>query len=61
MNILIIEDHPLIRMGLKQLITESDPKATVSQADNFPACISLLEHEKFDLLILDIDVPGGRA
>ncbi len=47
-------------MGLKQLITESDPKATVSQADNFPAGISLLEHEKFDLLILDIDVPGGE-
>lgn len=60
MNILIIEDHPLIRLGLRQLIAESDPKATISQADNFPTGLSLLDSEKFDLLILDIDVPGGE-
>jgi two-component system invasion response regulator UvrY len=60
MNILIIEDHPLIRLGLRQLIAESDPKATISQADNFPTGLSLLDSEKFELLILDIDVPGGE-
>jgi len=60
MNILIIEDHPLIRIGLKQLISEADPKATVAQSDNFPGGLVLLDQEKFDLLILDIDIPGGE-
>ncbi|GLU54862.1 response regulator transcription factor [Dyadobacter frigoris] len=60
MNILIIEDHPLIRMGLGHLIFDTDPKANVTQSDSFPAGLSLLGNEKFDLLILDIDIPGGE-
>lgn len=60
MNILIIEDHPLIRMGLGHLISDTDPKANVTQSDSFPAGLVLLEKEKFDLLILDIDIPGGE-
>ncbi len=60
MNILIIEDHPLIRMGLGHLISDTDPKANVTQSDSFPAGLLLLEKEKFDLLILDIDIPGGE-
>ncbi|WP_159467255.1 response regulator transcription factor [Dyadobacter sp. 3J3] len=60
MNILIIEDHPLIRMGLGHLISETDPKANVTQSDSFPVGLTLLDKEKFDLLILDIDIPGGE-
>lgn len=60
MNILIIEDHPLIRMGLGHLISDTDPKANVTQADSFPLGLSMLDKEKFDLLILDIDIPGGE-
>lgn len=60
MNILIIEDHPLIRMGLRHLIADTDPKADVTQSDSFPAGLALLDKERFDLLILDIDIPGGE-
>lgn len=60
MNILIIEDHPLIRMGLGHLISDTDPKANVTQSDSFPAGLVLLDKEKYDLLILDIDIPGGE-
>lgn len=59
MKILIVEDHPLIQMGLKLLISESESKATVVQCDSFPEGMRLLDQEKFDLLILDIDIPGG--
>jgi len=60
MNILIIEDHPLIRMGLEILILNAQPDAGISQSDNFPDGLVLLEKEKFDMLILDIDVPGSE-
>jgi DNA-binding NarL/FixJ family response regulator len=59
MKILIVEDHPLIQMGLKLLISESESKATVVQCDSFQEGMRLLDQEKFDLLILDIDIPGG--
>ena len=60
MNILIVEDHPLIRMGLEILILNAQPDAGISQSDNFPDGLVLLEKEKFDMLILDIDVPGSE-
>ncbi|MHA4738708.1 response regulator transcription factor [Dyadobacter sp. MSC1_007] len=60
MKILIVESHPLIQMGLKLLISESESKATVVQCDSFPEGMRLLDQEKFDLLILDIDIPGGE-
>jgi two-component system invasion response regulator UvrY len=60
MNILIIEDHPLIRMGLKMLINDAEPTATIAQSSNFPGGLAMLDKERFDLLILDIDVPGGE-
>jgi two-component system invasion response regulator UvrY len=60
MNILIVEDHPLIRSGLKHLLLEATPDATVAQATTFPLALTLLDQENFDLLILDIDIPGGE-
>ncbi|TDE13184.1 response regulator transcription factor [Dyadobacter psychrotolerans] len=60
MNILIIEDHPLIRMGLKILISQSDPAATITQSRTFPEGLASLDTERFDIVILDIDIPGGQ-
>jgi two-component system invasion response regulator UvrY len=60
MNILIIEDHPLIRVGLKMLINEVDPKASVTPCDNFPDGLELVKSNPFDMVILDIDIPGGE-
>ncbi|WP_254411157.1 response regulator [Dyadobacter diqingensis] len=60
MKILIVEDHPLIRSGLKHLLLEATPDATVTQATTFPLGLTMLDKEKFDLLILDIDIPGGE-
>lgn len=60
MNVLIIEDHPLIRSGLKHLLLEVTPGAIVTEATTFPLGMTALDKQKFDLLILDIDIPGGE-
>jgi len=60
MNVLIIEDHPLIRFGLKQLLIKENVNTCVKHTTNFPDGLALLSQEKFDLLILDIDIPGGE-
>ncbi|MCF2445029.1 response regulator transcription factor [Dyadobacter sp. CY345] len=60
MNVLIIEDHPLIRSGLQQLLSQANSQVAVQYAGTFPEGTYLLERERFDLLILDIDIPGGQ-
>ncbi|WP_254412666.1 response regulator transcription factor [Dyadobacter diqingensis] len=60
MNVIIIEDHPLVRFALKHMIHEGFPKAVVQMADTFPAGLNLLATAKSDILILDIEVPGGE-
>ena len=60
MNVLIIEDHPMIRSGIQQLLFQADCQSAVQFAGTFPEGLTLLAKEDFDLLILDIDIPGGQ-
>jgi two-component system, NarL family, invasion response regulator UvrY len=60
MRFLCIEDHPLILLGLKMVFTEFFPQAAVSHAETFQRAMAVLEQERFDLAVLDIDIPGGE-
>ncbi len=58
MNILIADDHPLIRKGLMQILSDSKYIKNVYEAGNSTEVFTLLENEKIDVLILDISMPG---
>jgi len=58
-QILIAEDHPLVLMGIQHLLIEHFPGATICTAEDFPTALVLLEKQKFDLLVMDINLPGG--
>lgn len=58
-HILIAEDHPLVLTGIQHLLAEHRPDAAVTAATDFRKAVALLEKQKFDLLIMDIDLPGG--
>lgn len=58
-KILIAEDHPLVLMGIQHLLLGHIPDVVISSTDDFNKTLSLLEKEKFDLLIMDINLPGG--
>ncbi len=60
MKVLIIEDHPMIRFGLQQLLFKENDQIEVQYAETFPEGIFLLERESFYMLVLDIDIPGGQ-
>ncbi|WP_353719450.1 response regulator transcription factor [Dyadobacter sp. 676] len=60
MKFLCIEDHPLTLLGLKTVFAELYPEAAVSYADTFDEALVILEHERFDLAVLDIDIPRGE-
>ncbi|WDP90236.1 MAG: response regulator transcription factor [Desulfobacter sp.] len=53
-KIFIVDDHPVFRKGLAQLINEEDDLAVVGEAESVNGAIDLLEKVKPDLAIVDI-------
>ena len=56
MKILIVDDHAVIRTGLKQLC--ADIGASVLEADSGQAALVLQKREKPQVTILDLNMPG---
>lgn len=60
-NILIAEDHPLVQIGIENILHEHMQEIMVFTAEKFSSVLSLIEKHKFDLLILDINIPEGDS
>jgi DNA-binding NarL/FixJ family response regulator len=60
MPVLLIDDHPLFREGLRSLIERMDPKARVVETESCEEALALGESEgdAFDLILLDLALPG---
>jgi len=57
----VVEDHPVLCDGLKQLINSQPDLACVGVADNISDAKRLVEQCKPDLMILDLRLKGGDA
>ncbi len=58
MKILIADDHALFREGLKQILQESFEDAATAQASNGYEVMDKITTDDYDLLLLDIAMPG---
>ena len=56
-RILIVDDHPMMRTGLAQLIDNEPDLKVYAEADNAGQAINLVAKQKFDLALLDISLP----
>jgi DNA-binding NarL/FixJ family response regulator len=57
----VVEDHPMLCDGLKQLINNQPDLVCVGVADNTPDAKRLVEQSKPGLMILDLRLKGGDA
>lgn len=57
-NILIADDHSVVRRGIKQILSDETDMQVLGEASNSDEIIALLDKQKWDLLILDITMPG---
>lgn len=55
---MLIEDHQIVREGLKQLIEMEDTMAVDTEAGTCQASLDLF-HEDIDVILLDIKLPDG--
>ena len=56
-NVMIADDHSMIREGLKNLLELDGDIKVISEAENGIDCLSKLENVKPDILLLDINMP----
>jgi len=57
-RILIVDDHPLFRAGLANLLESEPDFQVVGKAANGPAAVRLWEQERPHVVVLDLSMPG---
>jgi len=57
-RLIIADDHPIVRGGLKHLFQLSLEIDVVAEADNSQQLLNLLKDNEVDLLLLDLNMPG---
>lgn len=58
LRVIVIDDEPLARQGLRELLRDHPQIAVVGEAGRVEAALRLIEAEKPDALFLDIRMPG---
>ncbi len=57
-NILIVDDHAIVRMGLSKIIEFNKEMVVNAQASSAEEALNIMMSRKFDVVILDISLPG---
>lgn len=57
-SVLIADDHKIVRHGLKKILEDEFSEVTIGEASRDTEIAEQLEKSKWDLVILDISMPG---
>ncbi len=60
-KILVADDHSAIRIGVKQICVSEFPNVVIGEATNYAEVFLKLASDNWDILILDIDLPGRNG
>jgi DNA-binding NarL/FixJ family response regulator len=58
LNILIADDHPVVRRGLRQIIMETSQVAVVDEANSGAEVLIKVRQRNYDIVLLDMTMPG---
>jgi two-component system invasion response regulator UvrY len=58
LRILIVDDHPIVRQGLRQIIAEPPDMAVADEASNGWEVLSKARISHYDVVLSDISMPG---
>lgn len=59
-NILIADDHSIVRFGVAMTISKMYDGVTITHAETYDQIFEHLKVNNFDMLLLDINMPGGN-
>jgi DNA-binding NarL/FixJ family response regulator len=59
MRILLIDDHPVVRLGVRRILTEHYHPVFISEAGDAETGATQALSEEWDVVVLDITMPGA--
>jgi two-component system invasion response regulator UvrY len=60
-KILLVEDHPIMRLGTRTAIESFLARTEIVEVDNYKKMLAELATRNFDLVVLDVDIPVGKS
>lgn len=60
-KILIVEDHPIVATATHLAVRQYLPEAECTEAGSFWKAAEMVAAEEYDLVILDLGIPGGNS
>ncbi|MFG6414733.1 response regulator [Roseateles sp. DC23W] len=61
MRVLIVDDHPLMRMGIRQLVLQEWPDAQVDEASGIAEALTRAAAARPGLITLDLSLPDAQG
>lgn len=62
LTVAIVEDHPVFREALRQLLSRSNSKLRITEVESFDQVQAhLKENPHTDLMLLDLEIPGAQG
>ena len=58
-HVIIVDDHPAFRIGLRAMLTASPHIKVVAEAGNTAEAIMMCERNTPDIVLMDLRIPGG--
>jgi len=58
LNILIVDDHLVVRKGIEFIIKDKFSDAVIYNAENYPEALEIIQAISIDLVVLDIIING---
>lgn len=60
-NILIVDDHLVIKAGVTIILNNEFDDLDIAYAKDYFETLDLIQLNNYDLIILDINIPGGKT
>jgi two-component system invasion response regulator UvrY len=60
-QVLVADDHPLLRSGLKHVLQQEPDFSSPGEAENSDQVLEQLEERRWDVVVLDIAMPGRNG
>ncbi len=57
-RILLVDDHPVVRQGIRTILTERMKGAVVGEASDAPSALHHVRTSQWDVVVADISLPG---
>ncbi|MGE0447698.1 MAG: response regulator [Vicinamibacterales bacterium] len=61
LRILLVDDHPVVRLGLRHLLADAFASATIQEGGSAAEAMALVTREAWDVVILDLTLPDGSG